>query len=328
MSYAEQVARINGTEHHAEIIDSDSIGLLPTLVKHYGQPFADSSAIPTFYVSRMARQHVKMVLSGDGGDESFAGYNSYEYVVNRMRDAANVTSSQGKSRWFRELAGIAYRKMQRASFPQPLVDELYENQSITARHFTPAERRAMVLPKFARVVDVDPTRRALLDIEGAPIVTRLQYLDLMQYLPFDILCKVDVAAMANSLEVRVPLLDHHVVELAATMPTELKLKPVDGGYDKKHMLKVLARKRYPADLIDRPKMGFGVPIGEWMAGKLRADVEARLLGSHHLPRLFDMKPIQELWQRHLAHRDQTARVWNLLFLNEWLSSHEESIPVS
>ncbi|MEO7157803.1 MAG: asparagine synthase (glutamine-hydrolyzing), partial [Vicinamibacterales bacterium] len=139
MSYAEQVAKINGTEHHAEIIDSDSIGLLPTLVKHYGQPFADSSAIPTFYVSKMARQHVKMVLSGDGGDESFAGYNSYEYIVNRMRDAANTSSSAGKTRWFRELAGIAFRKVQRASFPKPLVDELYQNQSITARHFTPDE---------------------------------------------------------------------------------------------------------------------------------------------------------------------------------------------
>jgi asparagine synthase (glutamine-hydrolysing) len=327
MRYAEQVARINGTEHYAEIVDSDSIGLLPTLVKHYGQPFADSSALPTFHVSRMARQHVKMVLSGDGGDENFAGYNSYEYVVNRMRDAANPVSSGGKGRWFRDLAGITYRKMMRLSFPLPLAEELYEHQSITARHFSPIERRSLLLPQYASIVaDVDPERLALLDLEQAPVVSRLQYLDLMTYLPFDILTKVDVAAMANSLEVRVPLLDHHVVELAATMPTELKLKPVADGFDKKHILKVLARRRYPSDVIDRPKMGFGVPIGDWMAGKLRPDVESRLLGSGTLPRLLNMTFVNNLWQRHLAHRDQTARIWNLLFLNEWLNTHEAAIP--
>lgn len=328
MTYAEQAARINKTDHHAEVVESDSMGLLPTLVKHYGQPFADSSAIPTFYVSRMARRHVKMVLSGDGGDESFAGYNSYEYVMNRLQDVANPGSSGGKGRWFRELAGITYRKMRRASFPQPLVDELYENQSITARHFSPAERRQMLLPKYSTVVvDVDPERRALLDID-APIVSRLQHLDLMAYLPFDILSKVDVAAMANSLEVRVPLLDHHVVEMAATMPTELKLRPVAGGFDKKHMLKVLARQRYPSELIDRPKMGFGVPIGDWMAGKLRPEVESRLFESTTLPRLFVMAPIRELWQQHLANRNQASRIWNLLFLGEWLDTHQDSMPTS
>jgi asparagine synthase (glutamine-hydrolysing) len=219
--------------------------------------------------------------------------------------------------------------MRRASFPQPLLDELYENQSITARHFAPAERRKLWLPQYsALVVDVDPVRRSLLDVAGAPIVTRLQHLDLMAYLPFDILSKVDVAAMANSLEVRVPLLDHHVVELAATMPSELKLAPEGNGFDKKHILKTLARRRYPSSIIDRPKMGFGVPIGDWMAGKLRADVESRLLQSSTLPRLFNMSMIGDLWQRHLASKDQTARIWNLLFLEEWLKTHQEALPAS
>ena len=330
MKYAEEVARLNGTTHHTEIVDADSLALLPLLVRHYGQPFADSSAVPTYYVSRMASQHVKMVLSGDGGDENFAGYNSYEYVVSRMRDgstpaSARGTTPSGRAR-FRALASMMYHRARRASMPQPLVDELYREHSTTAHHFPPGERRTLFLPEFQRVVtDVDPKRRALLDLQDAPIVSRLQHLDLMAYLPFDILTKVDIAAMANSLEVRVPLLDHHVVELAATMPSELKLKRVADGYDKKHILKTLARQRYPSSLIDRPKMGFGVPIGDWMAGRLRPEIERRLLGSTVLPRFFAMGHVRAIWERHLAQRDGTAKLWNLLVLDEWLRGHEDAL---
>ncbi|MDO8680059.1 MAG: asparagine synthase (glutamine-hydrolyzing) [Acidobacteriota bacterium] len=323
MQYAEQVARINGTEHHVETVEAESLALLPLLVQHYGQPFADSSAIPTYYVSRMAARHVKMVLSGDGGDENFAGYNSYEYVVNRLRGAASPSSARGKHNWFRDLAAITYHRLRRAS----RLDEVYQHHAVTAQHFPPAERRHLLrAPYRNRVRDVDATRRALLDLEGAPIVTRLQHLDFMAYLPFDILTKVDVAAMANSLEVRVPLLDHHVVELAATMPSELKLKPTANGFDKKHILKNLAKRRYPAALIDRPKMGFGVPIGDWMADKLRDQVERRLRDSKTLPRFFDMPAVETLWRRHVSKRDGTAKIWNLLFLEEWLSTHVDALP--
>jgi len=272
----------------------------------------------------MASRHVKMVLSGDGGDENFAGYNSYEFVASRLAGAATPASAQGKSRWYRDLARLVYRKAQRATRPLPLVDDLYREHSITAHHFPPGERRKLFKPELRGLVrDVDEQRRALLDVENAPVVTRLQHLDLMAYLPYDILTKVDIAAMANSLEVRVPLLDHLVVELAATMPSELKLKPIAGGYDKKHILKNLARRRYDASLIDRPKMGFGVPIGDWMAGRLRERIEEKLLGSPMLPRFFDMTHVASIWQQHLAQRDGTAKLWNLLFLDEWLRTHEE-----
>jgi asparagine synthase (glutamine-hydrolysing) len=137
---------------------------------------------------------------------------------------------------------------------------------------------------------------------------------------------MDRMSMANSLEVRVPLLDHLVVELAAEMPSEYKLKPLINGFDKKHILKNLAKRRYPASLIDRPKMGFGVPIGDWMADALRSQVEERLLESQHLPRLFEMPVITALWQRHLARKDSAAKVWNLLILDEWLKTHEAAIP--
>jgi asparagine synthase (glutamine-hydrolysing) len=325
MEHAAAVAKLNGTEHHTEIVEADSLRLLPTLVKHYGQPFADSSAIPTFYVSRMARKHVKMVLSGDGGDENFAGYNSYEYVLSRLNDAATPSSARGKSTWFRELAGIFYRRVRKQIAQPSLLEQLYEHQSTTAHHFHPSERRKLWREPYRGLVhDIDARRMALLDID-APVVSRLQHLDLMQYLPFDILTKVDVAAMANSLEVRVPLLDHQVVELAATMPSEHKLRPIAGGYEKKAILKTLAKRRYPASIIDRPKMGFGVPIGDWMAGPLRVQIEERILNSPQLARLLEPSHIAAIWTRHLQQRDGTAKIWNLLFLDEWLRTHQPSL---
>ena len=326
VEYAEQAARITKTDHHVEVVKPESLSLLPLLVRHYGQPFADPSAIPTYYVSKVASRHVKMVLSGDGGDESFAGYNSYEYILGQLA-SAKLPTRRGKHNWFRELAAFAYRRLRRASQPPlPLVDQLYREQSVTAHHFYPADRRRLFRSGLKSVVrDPDVERRALLDMPNAPILTRLQYLDLMMYLPFDILTKVDIAAMANSLEVRVPLLDHHVVELAATMPTELKLKPLADGVERKHILKKLARRWYPPELVDRKKMGFGVPVGEWMAGELRQETERRLLDSPVLPRLFDMSYVTELWRRHVERQDASNQIWNLLFLEEWLRTHEEAL---
>jgi len=325
--YARQVAEQNHTEHHMEIVDADSIGLLPLLARHYGQPFADSSAIPTYYLSRMAARHVKMALSGDGGDENFAGYHSYAYVESELQKAGRTRQGGGARDWFRSLAGMFYRNVRRRVDEQQLVDEAYLLHCVTARHFSPEERRQLLRPHLhGTVCDQDATRRSLLDVEGAPIVTRLQHLDLKAYLPYDILTKVDIAAMANSLEVRVPLLDHHVVELAATIPSEHKLRPLaDGSFDKKHILKQLAKRRYPAALIDRPKMGFGVPIGAWMATKLRAQVEERLLHSDLLPEFFNMPAVAALWHQHVTQQNATPKIWNLLFLEEWMRGHEASL---
>jgi asparagine synthase (glutamine-hydrolysing) len=275
----------------------------------------------------MAARHVKMALSGDGGDENFAGYHSYAYVEDELRKAGRTRQGAGARDWFRSLAGMFYRNVRRRLADRQLVDEAYALHCVTARHFSPDERRQLLLPHLhASICEHDAKRRSYLDVDGAPIVSRLQHLDLKAYLPYDILAKVDIAAMANSLEVRVPLLDHHVVELAATIPSEHKLKPLDdGSFDKKHLLKRLAKQRYPAALIDRPKMGFGVPIGAWMATKLRPEVEARLLASPVLPRFFEMRAVETVWQRHVAHQDQTPKVWNLLFLEEWMRGHQAAL---
>ena len=134
--------------------------------------------------------------------------------------------------------------------------------------------------------------------------------------------------MANSLEVRVQLLDHELVELAATMPSELKLRKVgangEGAYEQKHVLKQLMRRRYSAAVTDRPKMGFGLPIGRWMCGPLQSQVEARLLSSDALRSLFERSQISALWQRHLNGQDSTPKLWNLLFLDAWMRSHPEA----
>jgi asparagine synthase (glutamine-hydrolysing) len=170
---------------------------------------------------------------------------------------------------------------------------------------------------------------ALISAEGEPLVSRLQLLDIRTYLPYDILTKVDIASMANSLEVRAPLLDHKLMEAVATMPPELKLKreKVDRAlrYDKKHILKKLAYRRYPREMIDRPKQGFGLPLGDWFSNELRKEVEDRLLGSDMLPLLFEVAEIERIIRTHSTRTDMSPRLWNLLFLDEWMRTHSESL---
>lgn len=328
LKYAEVVAALNKTRHHTEIVEAESVGLLPLLVRHYGQPFADSSAIPTYYVSRMARKHVKMVLSGDGGDENFAGYSSYETVMRSLFPDWRERLSSLRER-IRSLILLFSHKWQHLSMS--LVDRAFEIHCQTAQHFSPMERRKLLRNEFSEVVrDHLPHRRALMDIGKKPLISRLQHLDLMAYLPFDILTKVDIASMANSLEVRVPLLDHILVETAATIPLEFKFREERHSrmvsYEKKLILKHLAKRRYPAETIDRPKMGFGIPLGNWFAGKLREEVRNRLLDSEFLQLLFNLKEIEKLLDRHSQQYDLSTKLWNLLFLEEWMRSHVDALP--
>ncbi|MBN1292798.1 MAG: asparagine synthase (glutamine-hydrolyzing) [Candidatus Latescibacteria bacterium] len=330
LDYANRVAEINRTEHHTEIVKAESLSLLPMLVRHYGQPFADSSAIPTYYVSRMARKNVKMVLSGDGGDENFAGYNSYETVIRELYRTYNDRALTMKKRILRLGFNYFWKFKQWAQLGD-LTDKAYELHCYTARHFSPIERRNLFRQEYRSYVrDFNDERRALMNIGRQPLISKLQNLDLMAYLPFDILTKVDCVSMANSLEVRVPLLDHILVETAATMPSEYKFKKeiIDGtvNYDKKFILKQLALQRYPSDIIYRPKMGFGVPLGIWFATTLQQQIREKLLKSEFLPCLFSMKHIEKIVDMHSETADFSTKLWNLLFLEEWMSSHHDSFP--
>lgn len=324
LSFARRASEINHTEHHEEVVEADSLGLLPLLVKHYGQPFADSSAIPTYYVSRMARKYVKMVLSGDGGDENFAGYHSYEYVMRGLRGDA-------RGQHLKKVAYLYYSFLKRLCAGAGETGQAYDLHCHTSKHFDTFQRRALLRKEFRGIVAEDlPQRKALMDIGNEPTISRLQNLDLMAYLPYDILTKVDIASMANSLEVRCPLVDHVLVELAATIPAELKLKEESRegktSYQKKFILRQLALRRYPVDFVDRKKMGFGVPLGIWFAGRLKAQVTQRLMTSEYLPSFFEMKEIRDLAERHTVGDDRSARIWNILFFDEWLRTHADALP--
>lgn len=314
LQYAQAVADLCHTEHHTEVVKADSLSILPILAKHYGQPFGDSSAIPTFYVARMASRFVKMVLSGDGGDENFAGYNTYENIY------------RSKPSLF--AMGWVNRALERIR-PRATEDALSAHRQFYS-HFLPEQRRELFNDKFKAVVNDDsPNLRALLKRQREPMISRLQYLDIMTYLPYDILTKVDIASMANSLEVRCPLLDHELMEVAATIPTDLKFKVENRSgrivCDKKHILKKLALKRFPEELIDRPKMGFGVPIGAWFADELRPEVRRRLTESTHLPEFFSMPAIEGILERHSSSNDMSHKIWNLLFLDQWMQDHSDSL---
>lgn len=327
LEYAGKVAEICRTDHRVEIVRAESLEILPLLVQHYGQPFADSSAIPTYYVSRMAAGHVKMVLSGDGGDENFAGYNTYEQILARCDGGPRPADRLRRlaARWL----GARMRWRERSALP----GEAFGIHSALYCHFTPEQRRMLFRDRWKGVVrEPDPRRGALLESGDVPLVSRLQHLDIMTYLPFDILTKVDIASMANALEVRCPLLDHRLMEEAATIPARFKIGkgPSNGGprYDKKRILKALALKRFPREIMERPKWGFGIPLGEWFAGELRAPVRERLLSSPYLPAFFDRMVIEDLLERHSPRQDMSARLWNLLFLEEWMAQHADSLPGS
>ncbi|HMK83999.1 MAG TPA: asparagine synthase (glutamine-hydrolyzing), partial [Candidatus Bathyarchaeia archaeon] len=270
--HAEVVAKKWGTEHHVEIVKPDAMEVLPKLVKHYGEPFGDSSALPTYYVCQMARKHVPMVLSGDGGDETFAGYDSYRtWMENLSRDNVplwrNIASSIANAVTFKKYASsrrlVKWLKCINY-IPSHLRHELWrkEYRSVTGLPLTTFEK------EFER------TRRY-----GQ--VNAVQYMDLKTYLPFDILTKVDVASMLHGLEVRTPFVDVRVVEFAATIPESLNMKRDGSGkWHGKMLLKKAMERYYSLDFVHRPKMGFGVPIQKWFApsGPLRTAIEERLLG--------------------------------------------------
>jgi len=315
LPFAEAVAADLRTRHHSQVLDEESLAILPTLVRHYGQPFADSSAIPTWHVSALARRSVKMVLSGDGGDEVFAGYNTYERIVSA---AAPQLSGCLGGRLLRRLLGPL--------LPSTAPD-LGVLQARCYGHFQEDERRSLLRGRWREAVaDRTGDRGAILGRKDLPLISRLQMCDLATYLPFDILTKVDVAAMANSLEVRAPLLDHELIELAATLPAEQRLAAHADGpapcWEKKVLLRRLTRGKVPAATVDRPKMGFGLPLGPWLSPRLPA-IGARLRQSSLLAELLEPAEVERLIAGHSDAHDLSAKLWNIMVLAEWLEAHPE-----
>jgi len=316
------VAESLGTIHTERHVRPDAVAILPRLVSHYGEPFGDSSAIPTYYVSETAARDVKMVLSGDGGDEVFAGYPSYAGM------AITFPPAVGAYRRLRFAAGNIARAIGlRPGLPNP-DDAWFENVA-----YFGAERRRSLWRQ-----DVRPSGDAVREwfnrhvASGGPkdIPRRYQRMDLLSYLPYDILTKVDIASMCHGLEVRVPLLDHVVLEAAASIPSSLKLRPHDPsdprkGFEGKYILKRLASRLIPEAAIWRPKRGFGIPIEQWINGPLSDCAETALSSNHTLlSNFFEPDEMRALLKDVRRRADGAGRVWSLMFLEEWLRQRKEA----
>ncbi|HKP13637.1 MAG TPA: asparagine synthase (glutamine-hydrolyzing), partial [Blastocatellia bacterium] len=320
--HARRVATHFDTEHHEFVVRPQAIEVLPTLVRHYGEPYADSSAIPTYYLAKMTRRHVTVALNGDGGDECFAGYERYAAMrlANRYQrlprfvrtqvieralgaiPAAGVSRSRlAKARRFAEVmsrpAGERYLRWTSA-----INDEL--KLELCTREFLAQTRPALrhVAPWFAGNGEMDVVDRALAA-------------DTFNYLPNDLLVKVDIASMAASLEARSPFLDHHLLEFAASLPASFKLRRLTT----KALLKRALRGVVPAENLTRAKMGFGVPIGHWFRNELKGYLADAILSERALGRgYFNREVIKHLTHEHTSgRRDYAHQLWTLLMLELW-----------
>ena len=323
--YATEVARTYRTRHYSHKVNADSFDLVDGLAKIFDEPFADSSAIPTYRLSAMTREQVTVALSGDGGDEVLAGYRRHLWHHKEEQVRARIPAR------FRRpifgLLGSIYPKMDWA--PQPLrakstlqalardsIGGYFDSVSIVADDL----RRNLYSETMRRDLQGYHAREVLAGHMGdAPAddhLGRVQYADIKTYLPGDILTKVDRVSMANSLEVRVPFLDHHFVEWAARLPAELRLK----GREGKYILKKAMEDRLPHDVLYRRKMGFAVPLRSWFRGPLRDRVRASLTcGKLSETGYFDMDFIAKQVDQHQAGtRDHSAMIWALVMFESFL----------
>ncbi|WP_404310197.1 asparagine synthase (glutamine-hydrolyzing) [Neorhodopirellula lusitana] len=326
-AYAAKVAKHLHTDHTRFEVNPNAISILDKLVWHYDEPFGDSSAVPTWYLSELTRKSVTVALSGDGGDELFAGYERYRALwlsqklnrlfpihrlpgiglVNRLPDSDQRHSISRRAKRFLEALG------------QPPVRRYLNWLQI----FPESMRASLYTDEFvAELPGTDPTEfleSVWARSEGRDIVTRASTSDVLSYLPCDLMTKVDVASMAHGLEVRQPLLDYRVVEFAASLPVSHKFR----GRRGKLLLQDAFGDRIPAEIFTRPKMGFGIPIGKWFREDFRPLVQETMLADDaRIQRFFRPEAVADLVSAHNEGRQNHGyRLWNLLILETWLRQH-------
>jgi len=324
LPYARLVAQKYNTDHHDIIVRPDSLSLINKLVRHFDEPFGDSSAIPTYLVSEFAARHVKVALSGDGGDEFFAGYKIVG-DVQRFRFLDRVPRILRKlvSRTADELPYFAYGKsfLHMVGSQSPL--ERYFNLNFMPYYI----RKRLLSPEWMLSSDVDTLERLLPDnfsADGADIASQAMYFEATTMLTGDFLVKVDRASMAASLEVRCPLLDHRLAEFATRIPTGWKRQ---NGRGKQILLKAMG-DRLPPQLLTRNKMGFGVPLDQWFRGPLRELVHDSLLSQTFLDRgMVSPEFVRYMLDEHASgRRSNHNQMYRLLMLELWFKTLEEPIP--
>ncbi len=324
-TYADEVARLFGTEHHSRTVGAEQFGAIDDLAAMFDEPFADASALPTWRVCQLARENVTVALSGDGADEALAGYrrqvfHAHEEQVRRLLPGGLRRSLLGPLAEIYPKADWAPRSLRLKTTLQSLAGDGGEGYA-SALSVTPyALRQSLYTPDFARRIAGYRAEDRLIEVmqraSARSGLDRAQYADLMFWLPGDILTKVDRTSMAVSLEAREPLLDHRLIEFAATLPDSLRVR----GRQGKWLLKKAMRRYLPDQILFRPKQGFVTPIAEWLRGPLAGEAKA-ISSSAALARTgwFDSRKLAGLAEAHIAGRSDHSRLlWQLVMLDRSL----------
>lgn len=325
LPYARSVAQRFSTDHYEQILRADSVDLLDDISWHLDEPFGDSSAIPTFLVSRSAAEHVKVVLSGDGGDELFAGYDKYR-VEQRERRYSRFPRAARST--LRRIGSALPEGAKGRNFMIHHSLDGWDRYLDAGAFFRPGQLRELFHGDvLSQIRAEDPLRDARLRLQRSKghWLSAAQDLDLHNYLPLDILTKVDRMSMAHSLEVRVPLLDHTLVEFAATIPPELHLKGSSG----KRIFKKAMRGILPDPIIDRPKRGFAVPLSFWFRGELEGYARELLLSRRCSERnIINSRSVARLLDLHRRGRPLDLQLWTLISFELWCRTFMDQRPVA
>ena len=312
LEYARIVAGKFGTEHHELVLEPDVVDVLEDIAWYLDEPFGDSSAIPTYLVSKLAAEHVTVVLSGDGGDELFGGYDKYR-IEGRERVALPALARSA----LRAIGSVMPDGMKGRNFVRHHGLRDGERYLDASTLFREDEKRRLFDPAvYASIAEGDgASREAALLLGGSSHwLSNLQRLDIERALPLDILTKVDRMSMAHSIEAREPLLDHKLMEFAGTIPPEMQMKNGSGKY----VFKQAMRGILPDSVIDRTKQGFGVPLGHWFRGRLSTFIRDLLLSGSALRRgLFNRAYVLKLIERHEAGQDLGLHLWTLISFELW-----------
>ena len=332
-SHARAVAAHLGCEHHELLAEpSDMLAVVPGIAGHWDEPFADSSQIPTFLVSQLTREHVTVALSGDGGDELFAGYNRHAWAPRLWELTSRLPRSAkralGALQWVSaDDWDRAFRAIGLGDVLRIPGDKLYKVSALseveTPHAFYDRLRSHWSDPAEVLAAGTGLSTPSVAGDFHAPFAEQMMFYDLVQYLPDDILTKVDRASMSVSLEARVPLLDHDLVELAWRLPRRLKIR----GRTQKWILRQVLARHLPPALFERPKTGFGVPVGQWLRGPLRPwGSELLAADSIEADGIFDSTVVAKTWDAHQAGRgNHEHQLWAVLMFQSWWASNRRNV---